>query len=89
MEQPLLTKVPTPAAPRFYLTDRQQLSPAAILLAIVAASLVLVLHALQHTGHMSLTSDRAGIPRSANSTSKALNAGDTDEPFQIEAHGAW
>jgi hypothetical protein len=54
-EQP----VPTFAAPTFYITGRQTLSPRAILLAIVAAAgaLCLVLYALSLTRHEHLTSE--------------------------------
>ena len=86
MEQPHTTGVPTPAAPRFYLTGRQPLSPAAILLAIVAAAgaSALVLYALEHTGHKNLISDRAGTARSATSASEATDADDKDDPDQID-----
>jgi hypothetical protein len=37
MQQPLPTRAPTVPGPTFYLTGRQRLSPATILLAIVMA----------------------------------------------------
>ena len=52
-QRPLQTGVPALAAPNFYITGRQPLRPAAVLLAIVAAvgALSLVLYALSHGGH--------------------------------------
>ena len=79
MQQPLPTGVPTLTPPRFYITSRQPLRPAAILLATVAAVAALssVLYALGHTGHVPLTSSSA--------TSGAAPAADEkDDPSQID-----
>jgi hypothetical protein len=59
MQQPLPTGLSTYTAPTFYITGRQSLSPAAILLAIVAAvgALSLVLYALSHTPAFSQKDD--------------------------------
>lgn len=80
MQQPVPTGVPTPTAPRFYLTGRQPLRPGAILLAIVlaAGALFLVLYALRQTGHVSLASGSSGA---ASATSAA---DDKDDPNQID-----
>ena len=70
------TGVPTPS---FYITGRQPLRPAAILLATVAAVAALssVLYALGHAGHVPLTSSSA--------TSGAAPAADEkDDPSQID-----
>lgn len=58
MQQPLQTGVPALTAPNFYITGRQPLRPAAVLLAIVAAfgALSLVLFAMSHAGHAYVTS---------------------------------
>lgn len=82
--QSLPTGVPTPTAPRFYITGRQPLRPGAILLATVAAAgaLFSVLYAMGHTGHAHLTS---GVTRSASATSGAAPAeDDKDDPSQID-----
>jgi hypothetical protein len=80
MQPPLPTGVPTPTAPRFYLTGRQPLSPAAILLAIAvaAAALALVLYALEHTGHVHLT--RNG----SSAAAAAIPDDDKDDPNQVD-----
>jgi hypothetical protein len=83
MQQPL-PGAPTLTAPRFYITSRQPLSPAAILLATLAAATALssVLYALGHTEHARLTS---GAVRSASATSAATSAADEkDDPSQID-----
>lgn len=87
MQQPPGTGAPTPIAPSFYLTGRQPLRPGAILLAIVAAigALSLVLYALQHTGHVRLTSGGSGAARSASDTAGAAPPADEkDDPSQID-----
>ncbi|HEX2918106.1 MAG TPA: hypothetical protein VHN81_06280 [Edaphobacter sp.] len=83
MQQPLPTRVPPLSAPRFYVTGRQPLSPGAILLAIIlaAAALVLVLYALQQTGHVHLTADSG---RSSSVASGATAADDKDDPNQVD-----
>lgn len=83
MQQPLPTRVPPLSAPRFYVTGRQPLSPGAILLAIVlaAAALVLVLYALQQTGHVHLTADSG---RSSSVTPGATPSDDKDDPNQVD-----
>ena len=52
-QRPRQTGVPALSVPNFYITGRQPLRPAAVLLAIVAAvlALSLVLYALSHGGH--------------------------------------
>ncbi len=86
MQQPL----PTLAAPTFYLTARQPLRPASILLATVAAAAALssVLFALGHSGHAHL----AGNTSAARSAAPASHTPDTpdnkddkdDDPNQID-----
>ena len=79
--------VPTPAGPRFYLTDRQPLRPGAILLATVAAAgaLAAVLYALGHTGHSHFLSDGSAAARSANAKPGAASpADDKDDPNQVD-----
>jgi hypothetical protein len=82
MQQPLPTRVPPLSAPRFYVTGRQPLSPGAILLAIIlaAAALVLVLYALQQTGHVHLTADSDR----SSATAAATAADDKDDPNQVD-----
>jgi hypothetical protein len=84
MQQTLPTGVPTPTAPRFYITVRQPLRPGAILLAIVAAvgALFLVLYAQNH-GHGHLASDNSGAARSSAAPG-ADPADDKDDPSQID-----
>ena len=87
MQEPLHTGVPTPTAPRFYITGRQPLSPGAILLATFAAVGVLfsVFSALGHTGRAHLASGSPGTSRSADTTSRADSApDDKDDPSQID-----
>jgi len=86
MQPTLPTRVPAPPAPRFYLTGRQPLSPAAILLAILlaAAALVLVLFALQQTGHVHLTPDSSAPARSSGVPAAATPADDNDDPNQVD-----
>jgi hypothetical protein len=73
MQPPLPTGVPT-----FYITGRQPLRPAAVLLAILAAvgALSLVLYALSHNGHAHATSGGSGADRSAQK--------DDDDPNQVD-----
>lgn len=74
----------TLTVPSFYITGRQPLRPAAILLAIVAAvgALSSVLYALNHTGHAHLTFDGSGAARSSSATAAA--ADQKDDPSQID-----
>jgi hypothetical protein len=85
MQQPLPTGVPTPTAPRFYITVRQPLRPGAILLAIVAAvgALFLVLYAQGH-GHAHLTSYNSDAARSGATPGADSAADDKDDPSQID-----
>ena len=85
MRQPLSTEAPTVSAPSFYITSRQPLRPAAILLATVAAvgALSSVLYALSHNKSGHLTPGSFGTPRSA--TSEAVSdADEKDDPNQID-----
>ena len=90
LQQPLPTRVPTVTAPHFYITGRQPLRPAAILLATVAAVAALssVLYALSHSAHPHLTSGSSGAARSASTTSGVAPADDEkdekDDPSQID-----
>jgi hypothetical protein len=86
MQQPLPTGVPPLTTPRFYVTVRQPLSPKAILLAIVAASIALtsVLYAIEHTGHTHLTSNNSAADRSPNAASTSTPDDDNDDPNQID-----
>jgi hypothetical protein len=92
MQQPLPTGVPSPTgvpaltAPRFYVTGRQPLSPSAIGLAIVAASIALstVLYALTHNGRVHLTSGSSGADRSPNPAAGATPDDKDDDPNQID-----
>ena len=74
---------PVPAAPTFYLTARQPLRPAAILLATIAAVLALssVLLALGHTGSNHLSPGNPGSARQAASQNKQE---DPDDPSQVD-----
>ncbi|NYF90356.1 hypothetical protein RBB79_12245 [Tunturiibacter empetritectus] len=80
--QQSLPGAPTLTAPRFYITGRQPLSPAVILLATVAAgaALWLVLYALGHNKRLPLIS---GAARSANASSEAFSD-EKDDPNQID-----
>jgi hypothetical protein len=82
MQQRLPTGVPAPTAPRFYITGRQPLRPAAILLAIIAAAVALtvVLYALEHTGHVHLKADSSG----RSSSAAAATPDDKDDPNQVD-----
>ena len=76
-------------APTFYITGRQPLSPAAILLAIVVAvgALSSVLYALGHSGHAHFTSGGSGADRSPSATVGGVPAAgqnDDDDPNQID-----
>jgi len=84
MQQPLPTEVPTLTAPSFYLTARQPLRPAAILLATIAASIALssVLYALEHNRSAHLASNNSNSVRSA--TSAVTPNDDKDDPNQID-----
>ena len=84
MQQPLPTEVPTLTTPSFYLTARQPLRPAAILLATVAAfiALSLVLYALSHNRSPHFTSNSAA--RSADTTPAATPKDDKDDPNQVD-----
>jgi hypothetical protein len=86
MQHPLPTGVPNLSAPSFYLTGRQPLRPAAILLAIVVAvaALFAVLFALEHTKHTPLASDSSGSANSASTPSGAATDDDKDDPNQID-----
>jgi hypothetical protein len=87
MQERLPTGVPTLTAPRFYLTARQPLRPASILLAtiVAAGALALVLYALNHNGHLHLLSDSSGASRSANPASgAAAPPDDKDDPNQVD-----
>jgi hypothetical protein len=81
---------PSPQAPTFYITGRQPLSPAAILLAIVAAfgAMAVVLFALSHTRHGHFSSGGPGDDRAAGVTAGASSAGgqsnDDDDPNQVD-----
>jgi hypothetical protein len=85
MQPPLPTGPPNLTAPRFYITSRQRLSPAAILLAILGAAVALstVLYALEHNGHIPFT---PGADRSPNSPSASASAKDDkdDDPSQVD-----
>jgi hypothetical protein len=83
MQQPLPTRVPPASAPRFYVTGRQPLRPATILLAIIvaAAALAVVLYALQQTGHVHLTS---GADRSSSVAAGTTPDDDKDDPNQVD-----
>jgi len=87
--QPLPTIVPTLAAPTFYLTGRQPIRPAAVLLGIVIAvgALSSVLYALSHSGNAHFTSGGSGADRSASATTGAASAAgqkEDDDPNQID-----
>jgi hypothetical protein len=89
VRQPRPTHVPLYTAPSFYITGRQPLSPAAILLAIVAAGLALctVLYALGHTRHTRFRSGAPGADRSASGIagpSSAAGQKDDDDPNQVD-----
>lgn len=77
-------------APSFYITGRQPLRPAAILLAIVIAvgALSSVLYALRQTGHAHFTSGSgSGGDRSVSATvggTPAADQKDDDDPNQID-----
>jgi hypothetical protein len=89
MPLPKPTGLPTVTAPSFYITGRQPLRPAAILLAIVVAvgALSSVLYALSHAGHAHFTSGGSGSDRSAAATlggAPAADQKDDDDPNQID-----
>jgi hypothetical protein len=81
--------VPTLTAPNFYITGRQPLRPAAVLLAIIAAvgALSTVLFAMNHAGHAYVSSSGSGADRSASATSggvPAVGQKDDDDPNQVD-----
>jgi hypothetical protein len=89
LQQRLPTDSPALAAPSFYITGHQPLSPASILLAIVVAvsALSSVLYALGHAGHAHFTSGGSGADRSASATAGGVPAAgekDDDDPNQID-----
>jgi hypothetical protein len=89
MQQPLPTGPPALRVPSFYITGRQTIRPAAILLATVAAAVALssVLYALEHSKHLPFKSDSSGAARSANIPSEAAaddTKDDKDDPDQID-----
>jgi hypothetical protein len=89
IQQRLPTDLPALTAPSFYITGRQPLSPAAILLAIVVAvgALSSVLYALGHAGHAHFTSGSSGGDRSSSATVGGVPAAgqkDDDDPNQID-----
>ena len=69
--------VANPPGPTFYITGRQPIHPAAVLLAIVTAvgALSLVLYALSRTGHVHLTSAKA---------TPGAKQKDDDDPNQVD-----
>jgi hypothetical protein len=89
IQQRLPTDLPTLPAPSFYITGRQPLSPACILLAIVVAvsALCSVLYALRHTGHAHFNSGGSAADPSASATVGGVPAAgqnDDDDPNQID-----
>jgi hypothetical protein len=89
VRRPLQTGVPTLTAPNFYITGRQPLRPAAVLLAIVAAvgALSSVLYAMNHAGHAYVTYGSSGADRSASATTGGTPAAgqkDDDDPNQVD-----
>jgi hypothetical protein len=86
---PLPRGVPALPAPSFYITGRQPIRPAAVLLAIVIAvgALCSVLYALNHAGHAHFTSSGSGADRSAGALSGPTPASaqkDDDDPNQVD-----
>jgi hypothetical protein len=89
LQQRLPTDLQGLSAPRFYITGRQPINPAAILLAIVVAAGALssVLYALSHGGHSHFTSGGSGADRSASAGfagAPAADQNDDDDPNQID-----
>ena len=89
MQQRLRADLPKLTAPSFYITGRQPLHPAVILLAIVVAAGALssVLYALSHAGHAHFRSGGSGADRSASATlggTPAADQKDDDDPDQID-----
>jgi hypothetical protein len=89
MEERLRTDLPILAPPSFYITGRQPLRPAAILLAIVFAvgALSSVLYALSHGGHAHFMSGDSGGDRSASATlggTPAADEKDDDDPDRVD-----
>jgi len=84
MQQRPPTEAPNLATPSFYITARQPILPGAILLAVIAATSALsaVFYALEHNGHVHLTSDGSGAARSA--ASGHTTDDDKDDPSQID-----
>jgi hypothetical protein len=87
MQQPVPPRARATAAPSFYLTGRQKLSPVTILFATLAAAGVLasVVYAMDHNRSVFLASDGSGDSHSANASSKESTADDDkDDPNQID-----
>ena len=89
MPQVLPTDLPVFTAPSFYITGRQPLRPAAILLAIVVAvgALSAVLYALGHAGHVHFRAGDSGGDRSVSAPlggTPAAGEKDDDDPNQID-----
>jgi hypothetical protein len=89
MQQRLPADLPILTAPSFYITGRQPLHPAVILLAIVVAvgALSSVLYALSHAGHAHFSSGGSGADRSSSATlggTPAADQKDDDDPDQID-----
>ena len=84
MQQRPPTEAPNLATPSFYITARQPILPGAILLAVIAAASAMsaVFYALEHNGHVHLTSDGSGAARSA--ASGHTTDDDKDDPSQID-----
>ena len=84
--------LPTLGGPSFYITGRQQISPTAILLAIVVAvsALSAVLYALSHSGHVRFSSGGSGgsgADRFVSATvggTPGSNQKDDDDPNQVD-----
>ena len=89
MQERLPIDLPILTAPSFYITGRQPLRPAAVLLAIVVAvgALSSVLYALSHAGNAHFNSGGSGADRSASATlggTPAADQKDDDDPDQVD-----
>ena len=84
MHQP--TGAPARTAPTFYLTGRQPLRPAAVLLAILAAAAALaaVLFALAHSGHAHRTTSDSRSAGAAAGTTAPTDDDKDDDPNQVD-----
>lgn len=84
MQQTLSAGAPIPNAPTFYLTRRQPIRPAAILLATVAAVFALssVVYALGHNGPVHAAAGSPGAARSVPSATPPAH--DKDDPSQVD-----